>query len=111
MLINLVPYSNLMVHVAGIVGERLAYISSLGFVLIFGSLVWEVYHKLKFKKFVFGFIFLISTTSISYIIYRNTLWKNKLTLFDITFVPCALVWLNYRGQIIISKSQVSHSWL
>ena len=79
--LSLLIYSNFIVPVAGIVAERLAFTASLGFVIILGFGLQELFKidKLKVPAYVL-FIGLIIGASYS-VINRNIDWKNKLTLF------------------------------
>ncbi len=82
MLINLVPYSNLMTPVAGIVGERLAYVSSLGFSMVIIVLLFSIFEKVKrYTLLKYSFLSLVLILFSTFTIYRNSLWKNEYTLF------------------------------
>ncbi len=88
LLVALVPFSNIFSPVAGIVGERLAYIPSLGFCLVLVWLLFKAFgldvqatklSELSWRvKLVFGAILLIYGLIT---VNRNFDWKDRFTLF------------------------------
>ena len=84
----LLPFLNFITPVAGILGDRLTFMSSLAFCLLISNLVkhlFSSYHYTKlnslFNKpmvYVTPLIFI----SMIYVINRNSNWYNKLTLFE-----------------------------
>lgn len=77
---GLLPFINLATPVAGIVGERLSFTASYGFVFAITSIIYT--HKLnnlKYYKFIISFIFLIT---LFYNFNRNKNWESKLSLFE-----------------------------
>ena len=82
-LLFLVPYSNLFVPVAGIVGERLTYVASMWFCVALALLIFRLnqkYATLRVPTYVT--IGVLIVTSSIFVLHRNTLWKNKITLFE-----------------------------
>ncbi|WP_421898374.1 tetratricopeptide repeat protein [Marinoscillum sp.] len=76
-LIALLPFSNLVVPVAGIVGDRLVFLPSLFFLLFITGLL----KKLK-SKYTLGIVIVVFCGLLGYLsIERVGVWKNKETLY------------------------------
>jgi tetratricopeptide (TPR) repeat protein len=88
MLLGIFQFSNLAMPVAGIMGERLIYIASLGFCLAIPSVIFnlpwfkERVYSGKGKSRFLILICIFTFVSSYYIIDRNTVWKDRLTLFE-----------------------------
>jgi len=89
-LVSILPFSNLISPVAGMVGERLAYVASLGFCIALAYvLLWLFQVDLKrakpsFAKLPKGFVILVGLLLLSgsfKTIQRNNQWEDSLTLF------------------------------
>lgn len=81
-MLNLLPYSNFFLPIAGVVGERLAFTSSFGFSLFLVGLLFLLHNRIKKTSYLlipFSFVFILY---ISFVIYRNELWENKIKLFS-----------------------------
>jgi tetratricopeptide (TPR) repeat protein len=79
-IIALLPTSNLFFSIGAYMGERYAFVSSLGFCLGLAYLLY--YYVLPKSKLLFPvLIILISAFSIRSIA-RNTVWKDNLSLFN-----------------------------
>lgn len=93
LLVGIAQFSNLLVIVPGIVGERFLYAASLGFCMILAYILYQLHNKLESKqvnKYAFwGLIVILSLTCLTYTWQRNKQWKDKLTLYknDIVYVP------------------------
>ena len=85
---SIFPFLNFVVPVAGVFGERLAYISTIGFSIMIISLFIPLlknsdivsFKNMSSKPKIYG-VFLIIICMI-YSWSRNTNWYNKLTLFE-----------------------------
>ncbi len=75
--ISLLPFSNYFIPINGIVGERLAYIASAGFIFAMLSLLF----RMKNKKIRLRFLTLVLIIFSVMTIQRNSQWKNINTLF------------------------------
>ncbi len=85
--IALAPFSNLLVPVAGIVGDRLMFIPSL-FLLLFITFLFQTFFtKKQWLSISFLALLTISWSVIAF--HRTNVWRNKRTLFtnDITHQP------------------------
>jgi len=80
--VSIIPYANLLTTVAGIVGERLAFTTSFGFSLLLGMGLYFLYEQQRVKRSIIGLSLIVLIGSSSFVVYRNTLWKNKLSLFE-----------------------------
>lgn len=87
-LLGVLPFSNFIRPVAGVVGERLIYNASFGFVLICAILLLPLFKGVDLftpasllKKPVLWFMPVVLIFSVL-IWIRNTQWKDKLTLFE-----------------------------
>ena len=107
MLVNLVPYSNLMTPIAGIVAERLAYVSSLGFVMLIAAFFMWTYLKFKCNVCSCIFIILFLFFSFSYVVYRNSLWKNRTILFenDLKYLTNSAVANSLYGEFLLNEAE------
>ena len=85
---SILPFLNIVVPVAGVLGERLAYIASIGFCIIIVSFL-EPYLKdssiinlknLFSKPKIFGLIIIL--VCMVYVWNRNSNWYNKVSLFE-----------------------------
>ena len=84
----ILPFLNFITPVAGILGERLAFIASIGFTLLltisiknlFPSFLYTGFSSL-FKK-PLSYMAPIVFICLIYVINRNNKWYNKLTLFE-----------------------------
>jgi tetratricopeptide (TPR) repeat protein len=80
--LSILPYSNLLTPVAGIVGERLAFAASLGFSILIGIGFYKLWKSHRFRV-PLGIVCIVLVLMCScFVVYRNTLWKNKVTLFE-----------------------------
>lgn len=82
------PFANLMVPVAGVVGERLAYNASFGISVMSAALILPLFSSVEdlsfgrlFKKPALYFLPVVITYTLM-IWVRNTQWKDKITLFE-----------------------------
>ncbi|MDX2002175.1 MAG: tetratricopeptide repeat protein [Chitinophagales bacterium] len=86
----LLALSNFGVLVTGMVGERLMYVGSLGFCIALAAVLLQVFKVPKvnvtqYKQIPPVFFFAISIIILGYsvrTITRNTVWKDRLTLFE-----------------------------
>lgn len=90
-LVALLPFSNLVIDMAGMVGERFAFVATTGFcILIAYLLLWLLkvdiqkttlvdwkYINTRFKAVLIIMLVLFSTK----VVWRNAQWKDHLTLF------------------------------
>jgi tetratricopeptide (TPR) repeat protein len=81
--LTLAPFLNLHTPVAGIVGERLSFIASYGFIFSITSILYyntsnfnKIKSSYKYSFYVFCFICFI------YGFNRNKAWESKLSLFE-----------------------------
>lgn len=96
MILCLAIFSNLVIQVSGIIAERFAYASSLGFCMVLGVFFQFLLTQLK-PRLVFGttlvLLLLFSTAGVA-TAERNTHWKSYLTLANkdaSTFTESAIV--------------------
>jgi hypothetical protein len=82
------PFANLMIPVAGVVGERLVYNASFGIAVMIAALIAPLFKSVSdfsfnglLKKPVVYFMPVIAAYTLM-IWARNTNWKDKLTLFE-----------------------------
>lgn len=82
------PFANLIIPVAGVVGERLAYNASFGIVVMTAALILPLFSSVKdfsfgnlFKKPALYFMPVILAYTVI-IWMRNANWKDKVTLFE-----------------------------
>lgn len=88
-LIAIAPFTNLLVPVVGIIGERFAYIASLGFCIVIAYLLLRIFNipfnsKAKIIKLNTGFLVIILAVFglyVTKVITRNPDWKDHLTLY------------------------------
>ncbi len=82
------PFVNFVTPVAGVLGERLAYVSSIGFSIIIVSFykpfitqlkTYELKNILRLPYF-YGWI--LTLICMVYVINRNSYWHDKVTLFE-----------------------------
>ncbi|MEZ4953341.1 MAG: tetratricopeptide repeat protein [Saprospiraceae bacterium] len=87
LLMGVFQFSNLLIPVAGIMGERLVYTASLGFSILLALSFLEIHgmgerKKIKFLPAIFwsliGVFFFIT---FFYVFHRNQQWKSPLTLY------------------------------
>ncbi len=85
----ILPFSNLAAPMAGLMGERLAYFSSLGFCLLFVvvlGLIFKIdWEKVSLNKIPKPALILFSVVSLAFAIMsilRNEKWENQLTLMQ-----------------------------
>ncbi|HKK76957.1 MAG TPA: tetratricopeptide repeat protein, partial [Saprospiraceae bacterium] len=92
LLLSLAQFSNYLIPLPGIIGERFLYIGSLGFIVLMVQLSnlaiqkWQLVQKQRFRTIgVLLSVGLIVGVSL-YVIKRNQHWKDRLTLYqhDIT---------------------------
>ena len=82
-LICLSIFSNLLVQVSGIIAERFAYSSSLGYCMVVGfGIQFLVDRFSKLKTLILGFSFLIIAVMAYGSIDRNADWKSYLSLAE-----------------------------
>jgi|GEM_PF-750654 len=83
-------FSNLFTPVAGMVGDRLTYVASFGFILAFGYILWLLFQRLpQGGKLIFATLIGFGLITFSVLtVVRNTHWKDRLTLmtFDISYL-------------------------
>lgn len=114
MLISIFPYSNLLLRIPGMFADRYAFIPGIGWALtLVGLLYWA--NKKWFGKnqfagtqvwVVFGLILLpMSLLSV----YRNTQWKDHLTLLrsDINHIPNSVQAQNLLASHLIIRAGVT----
>jgi tetratricopeptide (TPR) repeat protein len=79
-IIALLPTSNLFFSIGAYMGERYAFISSLGFCLALSGLI---FHYMPARpKLVTPFLLILLLAFSARTIARNTVWKNNQTLFS-----------------------------
>lgn len=82
------PFLNFIDPIAGVVGDRLMFIPSLGFCLLISVSLKPLYPNFKFSNFSefiskpLIYITSIITICLFYVVNRNFNWYNKLTLFE-----------------------------
>jgi len=87
---SIILFSNLFTPVAGMIGDRLTYVASFGFILAFSYILWLLFQRLpQDGKLIF--VILIGSGLIAFSVLtavRNTHWKDRLTLmnFDISYL-------------------------
>jgi tetratricopeptide (TPR) repeat protein len=87
LLLSLAQFSNYLIPLPGIVGERFMYIGSLGFILIFVRLVsfaiekWDLAESTNLKRLGAALILFLVAGTATYAVQRNRNWKDALTLF------------------------------
>ncbi|HXH19895.1 MAG TPA: tetratricopeptide repeat protein [Chitinophagales bacterium] len=83
-IVSIIPLSNFITPIAGIIGERLAYTASLGFCIAFCYLTISLHdarHEfLKFKSYASRIFLLIVLSFTALTFMRNFNWKDHLTL-------------------------------
>lgn len=83
LVVSFAMFSNAIVLVAGIVGERLMFVGSLGFVMILVSLAAYISDKFRILKYVFFSLFAVG--GIAMVVWdqkRSQMWKNAPTLMQ-----------------------------
>jgi tetratricopeptide (TPR) repeat protein len=108
--LSILVFSNLFEPVAGMAGDRLAYISSLGYCILIGYLLITLYESQKSntgKKLVFVFIAFVLICYSGISIARNNQWKNALTLMrhDIEHVSNSA-----QGHILLASNLMKSSF-
>ncbi len=91
-ILSILVFSNILEPVAGMAGDRLAYVSSVGFCMALGYLLTKLYNAQKASAPKKAIILVIAAMLISYsgiTIARNLNWKDALTLMrhDIENIP------------------------
>lgn len=94
LLFSLALFSNYIIPLPGIVGERFIYIGSLGFVLVvvrlfeWGIGKWKLTEVINLQRLIALLLLLLVIGAGGYVIQRNRHWKDALTLFkhDITYL-------------------------
>ncbi|MFH2143117.1 MAG: tetratricopeptide repeat protein, partial [Bacteroidota bacterium] len=81
-LISVLVFSNIIVPINGIIGERLIYIASLGFSIIIGYILFELRNIMKVKIIPVILLIVILVSCSFKTINRNFNWKNETTLFE-----------------------------
>lgn len=82
------PFANLVIPVAGVVGERLAYNASFGIAVMTATLILPLFGSvsdLSFGRWFKKPALYVMPVVIAYIVtiwMRNTNWKDKVTLFE-----------------------------
>jgi tetratricopeptide (TPR) repeat protein len=106
-LLCLFPVSNLLLDIGATMGERLIFHSSLGFCLVLGWLLVEMYHRFEMSKLaVIAPLLLVTTLAAGQAISRNPDWYNTDTLFlkDVQTVPLSVIANNNAADAIIKKA-------
>jgi len=87
--ISIGPLINLIQPVAGIIGERLCFTSSVGFAIFVTSVLFSFYKTAPvqitlqlFTKKPMGYLSFILVVFLFYTWNRNLVWKDPLTLFE-----------------------------
>jgi tetratricopeptide (TPR) repeat protein len=109
-ILSILVFSNLFEPVAGMAGDRLAYVSSLGYCILIGYLLITLYESQKStasKKIVFGLIALVLISYSGISIARNNQWKDALTLMrhDIEHIPTSA-----QGHILLASNLMKASF-
>ncbi len=84
----LLPFLNIITPVAGILGDRLSFMSSLAFCLLISNLfkhLFSTYHYTKLSTLFnkpMAYVIPVVLICMIYVIKRNSNWYNKLTLFE-----------------------------
>jgi len=109
-ILSILVFSNLFEPVAGMAGDRLAYISSLGYCILIGYLLITLYDIQKSntgKKLVFVFIAFVLICYSGISIARNNQWKDALTLMrhDIEHVSNSA-----QGHILLASNLMKSSF-
>ena len=85
MLITFFPASNVLIYVGTLIGERLLYVPSIGFCMIFG-IIWYYFDNYLQKKKIIRIILFVAILcwyiwlcTLTY--QRNLEWKSEETLF------------------------------
>jgi tetratricopeptide (TPR) repeat protein len=109
-LLSILVFSNLFEPVAGLAGDRLAYVSSLGYCILIGCLFMTLYESQKSntgKKLIFGFIAVVLICYSGISIARNNQWKDALTLMrhDIEHIPNSA-----QGHILLASNLMKASF-
>jgi len=82
-LTSIVVFSNVLEPVAGMAGDRLAYVASLGFCIVLAFSMVKLHEKLKTqvaKSVTIGMTVVLMITYSGITIARNAHWKDSLTL-------------------------------
>jgi protein O-mannosyl-transferase len=85
---SIAPFTNIVTPAPGVLGERFAYISSVGFCLILSIIIINyiktVHYNNPSQFFVKPLVYLLPVMLICmvYIWNRNAYWQSKLTLFE-----------------------------
>jgi tetratricopeptide (TPR) repeat protein len=80
-LIALFPVSNLLFIVGPFMGERFAFIPSLGFIFMLAWVIIRVAEKIRMVKYLPGVLSLLLLTFSGMTISRNFDWKDNFTLY------------------------------
>lgn len=94
LLFSLALFSNYIIPLPGIVGERFMYIGSLGFILMivrlfeWGISKWKLAGIINLQRLGAVFLLFVIVGTATYVVQRNRDWKDALTLFkhDITYL-------------------------
>ena len=88
-LVSMAPILNFTGPVAGIVGERLCFIASLGFIIFIVSIVFSFYKNAPTEISLFllskrplNYLMAVVILFLFYTWNRNTVWKDEITLFE-----------------------------
>lgn len=88
-LLAIVPYCNFNSPVAGIVGERLSYVASIGFCIFIIAVFFHYFRNMParvdfsvFSKKPLAYFSLLLAVYLIYTWNRNTAWKDEITLFE-----------------------------
>jgi tetratricopeptide (TPR) repeat protein len=109
-LVNLMMVSNFFLYIGATMGERLAFHSSLGFVIILSYYFLKVISKQKLvlkRIVVFGIASVLSLVCLAETVQRNAEWCDNNTLFihDVIVAPNSTWANNNTGWSYLGKSE------
>ena len=107
-LIAIFPVSNLLFSIGPFMGERFAFIPSIGFILAIVWLILKVAEKFNLKKitpYMFGFVLMLFTVKT---ISRNFDWKDNFTLYtkDVQTSKNSAIITRFAGQELLSRLEI-----
>jgi len=105
-LLNLALVSNFLTDISSLMGERLVFQTSLGFVVILSYAIFEAIKKWPYsikRASVFAFFGLLTIICGAETLNRNTAWKDfqSLTTTDVNKVPNSILANNYAAMSYI----------